>query len=67
MGIATWHEVMPDRPGGKGKRPRGPHLPDLDSMGPGIESVPARDKTGPRSTMGKPGDRGGWKAKKFRK
>ena len=66
-----------------GKSARGadrsrPHLPDLDSMGPGVESVPARSaarsaegstgtQSGPRSTMGRGGMRGGWKAKKFRK
>jgi excinuclease ABC subunit B len=33
MGIATWHEVMPDR----GKR-AGPRKPTLDEMGPGTES-----------------------------
>jgi excinuclease ABC subunit B len=33
MGIATWHEVMPDR----GKRAR-PRKPTLDEMGPGTES-----------------------------
>jgi excinuclease ABC subunit B len=32
MGIATWHEVKPDR---KGARPR---KPTLDEMGPGTES-----------------------------
>ncbi|MGE3146653.1 MAG: excinuclease ABC subunit UvrB [Pseudorhodoplanes sp.] len=53
-----------------------PHLPDLDSMGPGVESAPYREgppdearntKSDARSTMGRPGQRGGWKAKKFRK
>lgn len=44
-----------------------PHLPDLDSMGPGVESIPASSADGPRSTMGRGGMRGGWKAKKFRK
>jgi excinuclease ABC subunit B len=47
-----------------------PHLPDLDSMGPGVESIPgARSGSadGPRSTMGRGGMRGGWKAKKFKK
>jgi excinuclease ABC subunit B len=58
-----------------------PHLPDLDTMGPGVESAPYREnrgeqsgspdearsaKSGPRSTMGRGGMRGGWKAKKFR-
>jgi hypothetical protein len=33
MGIATWHEVKPDR----GKR-AGPRKPTLDEMGPGTES-----------------------------
>jgi excinuclease ABC subunit B len=33
MGIATWHEVKPDR----GKR-AGPRKPTLDEMGPGMES-----------------------------
>jgi hypothetical protein len=39
-------------------------------MGPGTEAVPYReggDRTGPRSTLGKPGMRGGWTSKKFRK
>jgi excinuclease ABC subunit B len=53
-----------------------PHLPDLDSMGPGVESAPYREgspdearsaKSGPRSSGGKAGQRGGWKAKTFRK
>jgi excinuclease ABC subunit B len=56
MGIATWHEVAPHRPGGKGERPR---KPSLDEMGPGPESKPYRP--GPRSTTGRPGMRGGWK------
>ncbi len=34
MGIATWHEVKPDR----GKRAGGPRKPTLDEMGPGTES-----------------------------
>ena len=54
-----------------------PHLPDLDSMGPGVEFVPVAARSaegttgtqkspgGPRSTMGRGGMRGGWKAKKF--
>lgn len=90
MGIATYHEVLPDRAGKKGgkrfspltspgEQPAGarigsdrPHFPDLDSMGPGTESVPYRQggdapKSGPRSTLGKPGQRGGWTSKKFKK
>jgi excinuclease ABC subunit B len=59
MGIASYHEVLPDRPGRKG-----PHKPDLDSMGPGVESIPGAKSEGPRSTMGKPGQRGGWKKRR---
>ncbi len=54
MGIALWHEVKPAR---GDKRPRKPHL---DEMGPGVESVPGKS-AGPRSTLGRPGMRGGWK------
>ncbi|MFZ5690308.1 MAG: excinuclease ABC subunit UvrB [Pseudomonadota bacterium] len=85
MGVASYHEVLPDRPGQKRRRGgRGaehqtreaPHFPDLDSMGPGTEAIPFREgspdearsaKAGPRSTLGKPGQRGGWTSKKFRK
>jgi excinuclease ABC subunit B len=83
MGIASWHEVAPERKGKRrltgmagvqqldgSERQAGaerPHKPDLDSMGPGTEAIPYRDPSSPRSTMGKPSDRGGWKAKKFRK
>jgi excinuclease ABC subunit B len=99
MGVASYHEVLPDRPGKKGslgkrssspsplrggsrgeavrgrgpgaehQTKKGPHFPDLDSMEPGTESVPYREgkKSGPRSTLGKPGQRGGWTSKKFRK
>ena len=38
-----------------------PRKPSLDEMGPGPESAPYR---GPRSTMGKPGMRGGFKPKR---
>jgi excinuclease ABC subunit B len=39
-----------------------PAKPDLDHMGPGVESVPADKSTsGPRSTMGRGGMRGGFK------
>jgi excinuclease ABC subunit B len=57
MGIALYHEVKPHR--GKGEAHRGPRKPTLDEMGPGPESKPYRD--GPRSTSGKPGQRGGFK------
>jgi excinuclease ABC subunit B len=53
MGIATWHEVKPHRAGDK------PRKPTLDEMGPAIESIPARG----RSTLGRPGMRGGFKRK----
>ena len=67
MGIALSHEVAPHRP--DDKRPR---KPGLDEMGPGPETRPYRPgaslpteahgtKGGPRSTGGKPGQRGGWK------
>jgi excinuclease ABC subunit B len=58
MGIATWHEVLPDRRGSARKRPA---KPDLDSMGPGVESIPGATTNGPRSKLGKPGQRGGFK------
>jgi excinuclease ABC subunit B len=58
MGIARYHEVAPHRPGKKGA----PRKPDLDEMGPGVESVPGKS-AGPRSTLGRPGMRGGWKKK----
>jgi excinuclease ABC subunit B len=55
MGIALYHEMKESRPG------IAPLKPSLDEMGPGVESVPAKDRTGPRSTLGRPGMRGGWK------
>ena len=59
MGIALYHEVAPRRAGLQRGPPR---KPNLDEMGPGIESVPAKgDRAGPRSTLGRPGMRGGWK------
>ncbi|MBV9261817.1 MAG: UvrB/UvrC motif-containing protein, partial [Pseudolabrys sp.] len=62
MGIATWHEVKPARD--KNERPR---KPTLDEMGPGVEAIPAKERGGPRSTMGRPGMRGGFKANKPRR
>jgi excinuclease ABC subunit B len=71
MGIATWHEFKPARPGDAKARSasfgEGPRKPNLDEMGPGVESIPARKGEGPRSTMGKPGQRGGFKANKPRR
>jgi excinuclease ABC subunit B len=48
-------------PGGMPRR--GPRRPTLDEMGPGVESVP-HGKGGPRSTLGRPGMRGGWKPRR---
>jgi len=59
MGIALHHEVKPARPG-----KNTPRKPTLDEMGPGVESVPARDA--PRSKLGRPGMRGGFKSNKRR-
>ncbi len=58
MGIALHHEVAPLRPGGQ--KPGAPRKPTLDEMGPGVESIPGKS-SGPRSTLGRPGMRGGWK------
>ena len=49
------------RGGASGSRSAGPRKPTLDEMGPGPESAPYR---GPRSTMGRPGMRGGFKPKR---
>jgi excinuclease ABC subunit B len=57
MGIATWHEFKPARD--SNLKPR---KPTLDEMGPGVESIPAR--AAPRSTMGRPGQHGGFRANK---
>jgi excinuclease ABC subunit B len=63
MGIALHHEVAPHRAGADRRAPR---KPNLDEMGPGVESVPAKDeaRSGPRSTLGRPGMRGGWKPRR---
>jgi excinuclease ABC subunit B len=58
MGIALSHEARPSR-----EKPR---KPTLDEMGPGVEAVPARAKDSPRSTMGRPGMRGGFKPSRRR-
>jgi excinuclease ABC subunit B len=63
MGIALYHEAAPHRAGGE--RRGGPRKPNLDEIGPGVESVPGkRDPSGPRSTLGRPGMRGGWKPRR---
>jgi excinuclease ABC subunit B len=50
-------------PSPTGTQRRGPRLPTLDATGPGVEAIP-RDKSGPRSTLGRPGMRGGWKPRR---
>jgi len=62
MGIALNHEVAPHRPGAD--RRSAPRKPSLDEMGPGVESIPGKSGGGPRSTLGRPGMRGGWKPRK---
>jgi excinuclease ABC subunit B len=42
---------------------QGPHKPSLDQMGPGVEAIPGA-KSGPRSTLGRPGMRGGFKPRR---
>jgi excinuclease ABC subunit B len=69
MGIALFHEIKParDAAAATGRQARGPRKPTLDEMGPGVESIPGKpqDKTsGPRSTLGRPGMRGGWKPRR---
>ncbi len=59
MGIALHHEVAPHRPGANNRST--PRKPNLDEMGPGVESIPGKDRSGPRSTLGRPGMRGGFK------
>ncbi len=74
MGIALYHEAAPHR---DGKR-TGPRKPDLDEMGPSVESIPGKrdaqeagsaggatgPSSGPRSTLGRPGMRGGFKPRR---
>jgi excinuclease ABC subunit B len=63
MGIALYHEVAPHRPGGDKRN--APRKPNLDEMGPGVESIPGkRDASGPRSTLGRPGMHGGFKPRR---
>jgi excinuclease ABC subunit B len=74
MGIALYHEMKPVRSGGKN-----PRKPTLDEMGPGVESIPGKrqeagsgggatgtSRSGPRSTLGRPGMHGGWKPSRRR-
>ncbi len=64
MGIALHHEVAPRRRNENTAGRGAPRKPALDEMGPGIESVTAKDRSGPRSTLGRPGMRGGWKPRR---
>jgi excinuclease ABC subunit B len=52
-------------PVGRGASPHreGPRKPSLDRMGPGVEAIP-QGKLGPRSTLGRPGMRGGFKPRR---
>jgi excinuclease ABC subunit B len=60
----TTKVAMPAVHGTGGGAPRkGPRKPSLDQMGPGVEAVP-RGKPGPRSTLGRPGMRGGFKPRR---
>ena len=74
MGIALYHEMKPVRSGRKN-----PRKPTLDEMGPGVESIPGKrqeagsgggatgtSRSGPRSTLGRPGMHGGWKPSRRR-
>jgi excinuclease ABC subunit B len=62
MSIALHHEVAPHRAGSRSGAPR---KPNLDEMGPDVESIPGkRDPSGPRSTLGKPGMHGGFKPRR---
>jgi excinuclease ABC subunit B len=72
MGIALHHERQVYREKQEARSAVGatgnqktarPRKPTLDEMGPGPESAPYR---GPKSTLGRPGQRGGWKPKSKR-
>jgi excinuclease ABC subunit B len=60
MGIGAWHEVKPAR-----SDKNSPPKPELDEMGPAVESTSARNE-GPRSKLGRPGMRGGFKPSRRR-
>jgi excinuclease ABC subunit B len=63
MGIALYHEVAPHRDGANTAKRGDPRKPTLDEMGPGVESIPG-ERAGPRSTLGRPGMRGGFKPRR---
>ena len=63
MGIALHHEVAPHRPGSsRHNLPK----PAIGESEPGIESGATKkeSRSGPRSTLGRPGMRGGWKPRR---
>src|SRR5207302_4795016 len=51
MGIALYHESVPHRPGGK-------------SRGSPMDEIGPDEPRGSRSTTGRPGMRGGWRARR---
>jgi excinuclease ABC subunit B len=56
MGIALHHEVAPHRPGSSHNPPK----PTVDEMAPSKNE----SRSGPRSTLGRAGMRGGWKPRR---
>ena len=59
MELAVVDDPTAKRPAVSLPARKGPRKPSLDEMGPGVESIPHRG----RSTLGKPGMRGGFKRK----
>jgi excinuclease ABC subunit B len=59
MELAVVDDPTAKRPAVSVPARKGPRKPSLDEMGPGVESIPHRG----RSTLGKPGMRGGFKRK----
>jgi excinuclease ABC subunit B len=51
------------QPARQEQKRQGPHRPNLDQMGPGVEAVPGGRPAG-RSKMGRPGMRGGFKPRR---
>ena len=67
MELAVVDDPTAKRPAISVSTRKGPRKPNLDEMGPGREAIPYRPVPGPtpsgRSTLGKPGMRGGFKKK----
>jgi excinuclease ABC subunit B len=59
MELAVVDDPTAKRPALPANSRKGPRKPNLDEMGPGVEAIPHRG----RSTLGKPGMRGGFKRK----